>query len=179
MDLFLQVFDEGRITDSKGRLVDARNAIFIMTSNIGAGAKVVHKPIGFHAGEAACNEAKPEPMDDELKQHFRTELINRIDEVIRFNPLSTVAMEAIALRLLEEIADTASKKYGRSIRFDEGVAAHLGENAYSPEYGARNLKRMIQEEVELPLVRWLSDAADGDSCRCVWESGGIRFCREG
>ena len=173
MDLFLQVFDEGRITDSKGRLVDARNAIFIMTSNIGAGAKVVHKPIGFHAGEAACNEAKPEPMDDELKQHFRTELINRIDEVIRFASLSYEAMATIAQHMLEGIAAAIEVKHGRTIRFDAELAAYLGKKAFSPDYGARELRRLIEAEIELPLARWLKESSAELSIVCHLDSGAI------
>ena len=172
MDIFLQVFDEGRITDSKGRVVDARNAIFIMTSNIGAGAKVARKPIGFSAG-AVQNDPKPEPRDQELKGHFRTELINRIDEVIRFAPLSPEAMAIIAGHMLEGIAATIEEKHGRTIRFDAELAAHLGKKAYSPDYGARELKRLIEVEIELPLARWLKESRADKSIVCHLDSGAI------
>lgn len=172
LDLFLQVFDEGRITDSKGRVADARNAIFIMTSNIGAGAKVARKPIGFNVG-AAQDEPKPEPQDEELKGHFRTELINRIDEVIRFAPLSPEAMATIAQHMLEGIAAAIEAKYGRTIRYDPELAAHLGEKAYSPDYGARELRRLIEAEIELPLARWLKESRADKSIVCHLDSGAI------
>lgn len=172
MDLFLQVFDEGRITDSKGRVVDARNAIFIMTSNIGAGAKGARKPIGFNVG-AAQNEPKPEPRDEELKGHFRTELINRIDEVIRFAPLSPEAMAIIAGHMLEGIAAAIEEKHGRTIRFDVELAAFLGEKAYSPDFGARELRRVIEVEIELPLARWLKKTNVDKSIVCHLDSGAI------
>lgn len=172
MDLFLQVFDEGRITDSKGRVVDARNAIFIMTSNIGAGAKGARKPIGFNVG-AAQNEPKPEPRDEELKGHFRTELINRIDEVIRFAPLSPEAMAIIAGHMLDGIAAAIEEKHGRTIRFDVELAAFLGEKAYSPDFGARELRRVIEVEIELPLARWLKKTNVDKSIVCHLDSGAI------
>lgn len=172
MDLFLQVFDEGRITDSKGRVVDARNAIFIMTSNIGAGAKGARKPIGFNVG-AAQNEPKPEPRDEELKGHFRTELINRIDEVIRFAPLSPEAMAIIAGHMLDGIAAAIEEKHGRTIRFDAELAAFLGEKAYSPDFGARELRRVIEVEIELPLARWLKKTNVDKSIVCHLDSGAI------
>ena len=172
LDLFLQVFDEGRITDSKGRVVDARNAIFIMTSNIGAGAKVARKPIGFNVG-AAQDEPKLEPQDEELKGHFRTELINRIDEVIRFAPLSPEAMATIAQHMLEGIAAAIEAKHGRTIRYDPELAAHLGKKAYCPDYGARELRRLIEVEIELPLARWLKESRVDKSIVCHLDSGAI------
>ncbi len=172
MDIFLQIFDEGRITDSKGRTVDARNAIFIMTSNIGAGVKVARKPIGFNAG-AVQNDPKPEPRDEELKGHFRTELINRIDEVIRFAPLSPEAMAIIAGHMLEGIAAAIEEKHGRTIRFDAELAAYLGEKAYSPDYGARELRRLIEAEIEVPLAKWLKKFKVDNSIVCHLDSGAI------
>lgn len=152
MDIFLQVFDEGRITDSKGRLVDARNAFFIMTSNIGGGAHVVRQRIGFNADEDDGG-SEPEPIDEELKGHFRTELINRIDEVIRFKPLSEDAMVAIASYMLACFVNAVDLEYAADVELGESVAAYLGKKAQSPEFGARNLQRLIQEEIELPLVQ--------------------------
>jgi ATP-dependent Clp protease ATP-binding subunit ClpC len=178
MDLFLQVFDEGRITDSKGRTVDARNAIFIMTSNIGAGAKVERKPIGFNAG-AAQGEPGPEPRDEELKEHFRTELINRIDEVVRFNPLSEEAMAAIAQHMLDGMAAAIRENHGRTIRFDAELAQYLGKKAYRTDYGARELRRVMEEEIELPLARWIRDSREECSIDCRLASGAICFAVDG
>lgn len=172
MDLFLQVFDEGRITDSKGRVVDARNALFIMTSNIGAGPEVARKPIGFNAGEAQDEEG-PEPQNEELKGYFRTELINRINEVIRFNPLSEAAMADIAQHMLNEISSSVEMKYGRKIRFGEELAAYLGSKAYNPAYGARELRRVIEAEIELPLAKWLRDSREEKTIVCLLKSGVI------
>lgn len=178
MDIFLQVFDEGRITDNKGRLVDARNTLFIMTSNIGAGAGAVRKRIGFNAAEDDVG-GDPEPIDKELKGHFRTELINRIDEVIRFKPLSPKSMAAIAQHMLEEIAASVEEKHGRAIRFDADLAEHLGEKAYSPDYGARELRRLIEAEIELPLAKWLKDSLANKSIVCHLASGAICFAADG
>jgi ATP-dependent Clp protease ATP-binding subunit ClpA len=174
LDLFLQVFDEGRITDSKGRVVNARNAIFVMTSNIGAKAQVAHAPIGFNAGaEKADKMPELELIGDELKMHFRTELINRIDEVVQFKPLSMEAMAVIAQHLLDGIAGSIQEKHGKTIRFDGELAVYLGRKAYSPDYGARELRRLVEAEIELPLARWIRDSCGDDSVVCRLASGAI------
>ena len=118
-----------------------------------------------------------EPIGDELKRHFRTEMINRIDEVIRFRPLSSEAMNNIAVGMLEEIAAGVVDKYGRAVEFAEGLAAYLAEKAYSPEFGARNLRRVVQEEVELPLARRIASSTKQTAIRCALKSGAVR-CEE-
>lgn len=174
MDIFLQVFDEGRITDTKGRVVDARNAIFIMTSNIGAEEKAVRNPIGFNAGEGS-GEEKLDLQDEVLKGHFRTELINRIDEVVRFKPLTMEAMATIALHMLADITQALKGKYGAVLQFDEEVGAYLAKKAYSPEFGARNLRRIIQEDIELPLAKRITESGAKHVIQCSMRSGQIRY----
>jgi len=177
LDIFLQVFDEGRITDSKGRVVDASNAIFIMTSNIGGGPQAVRKPIGFNAGPE-LEKAVTEKIGDDLKGHFRLEMINRMDEIIRFLPLTQTVMDGIAQHMLDGLAEVVRRKYGRELRFGDGVAEYLGKKAYSPEFGARNLHRVIQESIELPLAKWIANESDGQDILCRLEADKISLLAE-
>ncbi|MCX6996641.1 MAG: ATP-dependent Clp protease ATP-binding subunit [Kiritimatiellaeota bacterium] len=151
LDLFLQVFDEGRLTDAKGRTVDARNAVFIMTSNLLAGQAAVMPKLGFNQS----TKASAPPVLDELKKFFRIELLNRVDEIVVFQALEKDAAAKIVAMLLEEISAAVAAKYGRKLTFDDAVITLLVERGCSAEFGARNLRRVVQELVELPLSKLL------------------------
>jgi ATP-dependent Clp protease ATP-binding subunit ClpC len=152
LDLFLQVFDEGRITDAKGRVIDARNAIFIMTSNLGAAKKLKPKALGFNAAAAEPEETSD---DSDLKAAFRTEFINRIDEIIRFNPLSLSAFQDIAVVSMKRIAASLLQRYQIEFSCENDALAALCREAFSEQYGARNLHRIIEQRIEKPILEAL------------------------
>lgn len=141
-DLFLQLFDEGRITDSKGRTVDARNSIFILTSNI---QPEKHKGLGF----VADNDSTDKPSE-ELKRYFRPELINRIDEQIVFRPLGKGDSMGILRIMLGEIVGGLSKQ-GVLLQVTEEAEEYLILKGYSSQFGARELRRTVERLVQAPL----------------------------
>ncbi|MBM3332197.1 ATP-dependent Clp protease ATP-binding subunit [candidate division WOR-3 bacterium] len=147
MDMFLQVFDEGRLTDSKGRTADARNAIFIMTSNLASRPRE-EKHIGFVPQEPAAAKAS---WVAAVGRHFRPEFINRIDEVVAFWPLSEDAVRTILKPMLDEIRDRLREQYGVAIEFGEGTENYIVSVGYSPALGARELRRTVERLVQAPL----------------------------
>lgn len=151
LDLFLQVFDEGRITDAKGRNIDAKNAIFIMTSNVGAQAVKSRNPIGY----SPSPEVNPKPAihgGDFLRGHFRPEFLNRIDDIIQFVPLSVDVFRAIASLMLGRLGKALQQKHGINLHIDSDALKAICNEAFSESYGARNLKRVIAARVEQPLA---------------------------
>jgi ATP-dependent Clp protease ATP-binding subunit ClpC len=147
-DLFLQVLDEGRLTDSKGRTADARNAIFIMTSNIPADKKA----LGFRFEDSA--ESKRAVFDG-VKERFRPEFINRINEQVVFRPLSEADVKAILRPMLEGIAQSLAEKYRKVLRVTEAAVELIAAQGYSEEYGVRHLRRTVETLLEAPLSRMI------------------------
>jgi len=144
-DLFLQVFDEGRLTDSKGRTADARNAIFIMTSNIAADRQAA---IGFELQD--IEETKTKVLD-EVKKRFRSEFINRIDEQIVFLSLSQEDVKRILLSILDEIATKLQQQHAVTLHVAESAMDLLARRGHSPEYGVRELRRTVERLIQVPL----------------------------
>lgn len=145
LDLFLQVFDDGRVTDSKGRTVDTKNSIFIMTSNI---QPETVKKFGFIAKEEKESEAT---IKTEIKKYFRPELINRIDEQIVFRPLSEDNVREILKTILNEISDDLKNRYNVTLEYTVEAENLLTQKGYSPEYGVRELRRTVEKLVQIPL----------------------------
>lgn len=179
LDLFLQVFDEGRITDGKGRTVDARNAMFVMTSNIGSGTQKRGAPLGFNAAISEGQD-NPDPVDSEVKKHFRVELINRIDDIVRFSPLSEAALVDIARDFLGVLAGSLESRHGLRLEVPDDVVTNLCDKAHRTEFGARNLRRVIQEQVEIPVTQMIADGdTDGKTVlRCFVDGGKVRVIAE-
>ncbi len=144
MDVFLQVFDEGRLTDAKGRLADARHAIFIMTSNLPA-----DRDFGFRHKDTAESKRL---VFDEVERRFRKEFLNRIDEQIAFRPLDFRDVKTILERRLEEISQTSLNKHQKPVYFTGPVADVVAGQAYSEEYGARDVYRTVERLIESPLL---------------------------
>jgi len=142
-DLFLQVFDDGRLTDSKGRTADARNVIFIMTSNISADK---HADMGFMPSEQAGNDTL-----QEVAKRFRPEFINRIDDQIVFRSLSEEDVRKIVKPILAEICQTLQKQYQITLKVDEQAEILLAQAGFSPQYGVRELHRTVEKFVQIPL----------------------------
>lgn len=148
-NILLQVLDDGRLTDSKGRTVDFRNTVIIMTSNVGAAALKRNKYVGFTVEDDVKREYTDmkDKVMEELKKAFRPEFLNRIDEITVFHSLQKEHIQEI----VKLMAETLTKRLG-----DQGIEFHLTESAlekiaevgYDPEYGARPLRRALQREVE-------------------------------
>lgn len=131
-NLLLQVLDEGRLTDSQGRLVDFKNTVIIMTSNLGSDYIL---------------DGHKEMVDKLLHSTFKPEFLNRIDEIVYFNPLSKDTQRLIVKKMLDELKDRLKEQY-YSIDFDGSITYYVLNSAYSNEFGARPLKRFIQDQIE-------------------------------
>ena len=151
-DVLLQVLDDGRLTDGQGRTVDFRNTVLIMTSNIRSA--------------------------EDMREHFRPEFLNRIDEIVVFEPLDREQLAEIADLQLERLRDAAGRAeaLARADRRGQGLLAEAG---WDPAYGARPLKRAIQRLVENPLATRLLEGefAEGDTIRVDVEDGELVFER--
>ena len=143
----LQILDDGRLTDGKGRTVDFRNTIVIMTSNIGS-----QEILAFHEKGGEYDRMK-EAVLGMLRQHFRPEFLNRVDETIVFRALEREQVKEIAALLLDKLKARLTDTADMNLEWDDDVVAYLAEKGYDPAYGARPLKRVIQNEVETPLSR--------------------------
>ena len=142
-DLFLQLFDEGKLTDSQGRTADARNAIFVMTGNIRIG-----KGIGFHAQDDA---AAAEAALSVARQRFRPEFLNRIDEQIVFRPLGREDVRKVLEMHLSALEENLFETTGLTLQVEPEAREWLADTGYSPEYGVRELGRVIDRWVRGPL----------------------------
>jgi ATP-dependent Clp protease ATP-binding subunit ClpC len=142
-DLFLQVFDDGRLTDAKGRTADASNAIFIMTTNL-----VVARRMGF--GERESEEADAALLG-ELRRSFRSEFINRIDEVVVFRSLNEDDIRQILGSMVEEVCSALQKQHGVTLYVAPEAQLYLARAGYSQAYGARELRRTVDRLLQAPL----------------------------
>ncbi len=151
-NLLLQVFDNGRLTDAKGRTVNFKNTLIILTSNIGAQFIDKMEKIGFTSGERSENydDAKEKVMLS-LKDFFKPEFINRLDDIVLFDVLSK---EAIRKIVDIQVSDVKKRLAGRDIAISLTQSAYeaLGKEGYSPQYGARPLKRVIQNKILTPIA---------------------------
>ncbi len=141
-NILLQVLDDGRITDSQGRTVDFKNTILIMTSNIGSSYLLE----GINENGEITEEARNR-VEHELKNHFRPEFINRLDEIIMFKPLTRDNISGIIDILMDNLNDRVADK-DLSITLTEAAKDYITEHGYDPVYGARPLKRYLQKNVE-------------------------------
>ncbi|MFZ4702553.1 MAG: AAA family ATPase, partial [Candidatus Methylumidiphilus sp.] len=144
-NILLQVLDDGRLTDGHGRTVDFRNTVIVMTSNLASNR------IQELSGESNYAQMKSEVMDL-VGQYFRTEFINRVDEVVVFHPLMRSQIRAIANIQIQHLR---KRLLERDLELDitEAALDRLGEAGFDPVYGARPLKRAIQQQLENPLAR--------------------------
>ena len=152
LNMLLQVLDDGRITDSQGRTVNFENAIIVMTSNAGSEGTV--GGLGF--GRSEQDQTKEKTMKA-LRGFLRPEFINRVDEIITFNHLSKENFLGIADIMLKELSDSLAAR-GLTLTWDSAVREYLVEKAYSVTYGARNLRRTIQKELEDPISERIIDS---------------------
>ena len=152
LNVLLQVLDDGRITDAQGRVVNFENTIVVMTSNAGSEGRVA----GLGFGRTQNEQVKEKTMGA-LREFLRPEFINRVDEIITFNHLSEENFRGIADIMLKELSDNLSNR-GLTIKWEESVKDLLVKKAYSTVYGARNLRRTIQRELEDPISQKIIDS---------------------
>nr|YP_009675053.1 putative regulatory subunit of ATP-dependent Clp protease [Rhizochromulina marina]QDH81904.1 putative regulatory subunit of ATP-dependent Clp protease [Rhizochromulina marina] len=182
-NLLLQILEDGRLTDSQGRLINFKNTLVILTSNIGA--KSIEKSddgLGFDASEDEVREAHQRVSDlvhDELKQFFRPEFLNRIDEIIVFQPLTRKDIKQIADIMLKEIVARV-KEQGLDLEITESARDKLAMDGFNPTYGARPLRRTIMSSLEDKLASLMLTASseDGTSYLVDVESDQIRVTRK-
>jgi ATP-dependent Clp protease ATP-binding subunit ClpB len=145
-NVLLQVLDDGRLTDNKGRVVNFKNTIIIMTSNIGSLLiQEACEGVTERNVEAVTEKAKVEVMNL-LRQTIRPEFLNRVDEIIMFHPLMKREIRNIINIQLNQLKKLVAES-GIQLRFSEYLVDYLAENGYDPQYGARPLKRLIQKEI--------------------------------
>ena len=171
-NVLLQVLDDGRLTDGQGRTVDFRNAVVIMTSNLGSSV------IQEHVGEKNYVRMKSAVMEI-VQQNFRPEFINRIDDIVVFHPLGTAQIRAIVDIQLGQLRRRLIDR-GLDLQLDDRARDLLGEAGFDPVYGARPLKRAIQQQIENPLAQQLLQGlyAPGDRIRVgIDEQGRLSFSK--
>ncbi len=164
-NILLQVLDDGRLTDAKGRTASFKNTIIIMTSNIGTEALTNQAVIGFRAqtddekdqAESRFNQIKHD-VTEELKKHFKPEFLNRLDEVVVFHPLTKDQLKAIVAIQLERVKARLADR-GITLAIDEKAHDYLIDKGYDPNYGARPLKRIIQQEILDKLALMMIDGS--------------------
>ena len=175
----LQILDDGRLTDGHGRTVDFRNTVVIMTSNVGTAGLSLHAgPLGFRpAGRAGAATSRHDDLRtrilDALKQAFRPEFLNRIDEIIVFKRLEREQLRAVVEKMLRELRGRLEERQ-ISLELSDGAKDWLLERGYDEVYGARPLRRLIQREVENVLARraLAKEVGDGDQVRVEVEGEG-------
>ena len=149
-NILLQVLDDGQITDSNGRKVDFKNTVIIMTSNAGAQRILAPKNLGFttESNTVKDHERMKNKVMEEVKQLFKPEFLNRIDGVLVFHTLEKEQQKQIVRLLLRELSDRVKETPGFELQFSDEVVDYILEKGYNPQYGARPLRRTIQNELE-------------------------------
>jgi ATP-dependent Clp protease ATP-binding subunit ClpA len=150
LNLFLQAFDEGWLTDGRGSRAYLSDAIVIMTSNVGSEHfRKLRNPLGFVSREVAVDQVQADIRRD-VERRFSPEFLNRIDEVVLFSPLTSEEARAIAVQYLSTIGG-ALQKAGKTLQIDDDALALIAAQGYSPAHGARFLKRAIDERIKVPI----------------------------
>ncbi len=149
-NILLQIMDDGRLTDSKGRLVDFRHSIIIMTSNVGTQWKGA-KSLGFSSSEEMDKNLENNRLDEAIKKIFRPEFLGRLDQIIHFNPLTKEQLGEIAVLLIDKLSDNLVDE-GLKVELTPDAIKALVEKSYDPKLGARPLVRAIQNMIEDPIA---------------------------
>ncbi|MEE2048383.1 AAA family ATPase, partial [Nocardiopsis tropica] len=168
-NLLLQLLDDGRLTDGQGRTVDFRNTVVVMTSNLGSEAITGGGPMGFTADGQMDPDTEQRVMR-RLREEFRPEFVNRIDEVIVFKQLGNEELAQITRLMLESLEQRLRAK-DITVRFTDEAVAWLAEQGYQPAYGARPLARTIQRTVGNRLSRMVLDGQVVPGDRVIVDAG--------
>ena len=174
-NILLQVLEDGRLTDSKGRTVDFKNTIIIMTSNVGA-QRFMNNKIGFDANNTKEYEDMKSSMMDALKESFRPEFLNRIDDIIVFTKLTDEDTRKIAGLMLKNVAKRLDER-DIHLEWDDDVVTLMAKEGISDTYGARPLRRMIQQKIEDALSEEILEGkiVFGDRVRMIAQGEDVRF----
>ncbi len=180
-NIMLQVLEDGILTDSQGRRVDFKNTVIIMTSNVGASVMSQGRSLGFSEAADSSNDKKASDarVMGALKQTFRPEFINRIDDIIIFNKLTEENIEQIASLMLGEVAKRISD-LGITVEFDTSVVKLVSHEGFDEVYGARPLRRAIVRMIEDAFSTEMLEGRikGGDTVRAIAEEGAVRFLVE-
>jgi ATP-dependent Clp protease ATP-binding subunit ClpB len=171
-NVLLQILDDGRLTDGQGRMVDFKNTVIIMTSNIGS-----ERILEFSGKtDSASYDVMKEAVLTEMRHHFRPEFLNRVDEIVVFHSLTEADLKKILGVQLERLRSRLAERH-IEIELTEVATTHLAREGYDPVYGARPLKRAIQKELETPIGRRLlaGEIKDGDKVIVGWKDGNFTF----
>ena len=171
LNILLQILDDGEVTDAHGRKVNFENTVIVMTSN--AGSDKATRPVGF--GRSADDQGRERTMKA-LREFLRPEFINRVDEIVYFHQLTEENFAAIARIMLDELQASLKEK-GYSFSYDDALVSHLVHSSYSAAYGARNLRRCIQKELEDPMAARIIDSFEHPitQLRATAEDGKVRL----
>ncbi|MBW8008379.1 ATP-dependent Clp protease ATP-binding subunit [Lactobacillus helveticus] len=175
-NLLLQVLDEGFLTDSKGRKVDFRNTIIIMTSNLGSRTLFDSKAVGFNADKVDQAKVRQAKVQQAIKQFFRPEFLNRIDETIIFDELTKRQLRDIVTLLTHKLVVRLQKK-GITLRISRAALDKIVKDGYDPENGARPLRRAIQNDIEDKLAEMLitGEVKANDTLKIGSQHGHLKF----
>ena len=179
-NLLLQIMEDGRLTDGQGRTVDFKNAVIIMTSNAGARALLDSKPLGFATSEKQVNDGRKSAVLEEVKRIFRPEFLNRIDEILVFDPLGEAELRQIVEQMLKELSGRLQEN-GLDIKVTDEAKAELLKAGKDTRYGARPLRRALRKLVEDPVsdLYLASELKRGDTILTrTDEAGKIYFDKE-
>ena len=176
-NILLQVFDDGRLTDGKGRVVDFTNTIIIATSNLGS--DIIQRRLKARDAAGEEYEKTRAEVMDVLRGHFRPEFLNRIDEIIVFHALGKEEIRHIVGLQLERVARNAASQ-GVTLTYDQALIDHFAQEGYKPEFGARELKRLIRSELETALAREMLGGGIGkdDHANARWDEKAERVSFE-
>ena len=175
-NLLLQVLDEGFLTDSKGRKVDFRNTVIIMTSNLGSRTIFENKAVGFTAGNEDQAKLRADRVRQALKQFFRPEFLNRIDETIIFEELDNKQLRQIVTLLMHKLITRLQHKE-IEVKISRAALDKIAKDGFDPENGARPLRRVIQNEIEDQIAEMLINGklATGDTLKIGSNRGKLKF----
>jgi ATP-dependent Clp protease ATP-binding subunit ClpC len=165
-NVLLQLLDDGRLTDGEGRTVDFTNTVVVMTSNLGAGE--AKRPLGFTASAA---DPADERMREAAKRAFLPEFLNRIDEIVVFEPLTETQVERIGELICARIGDRLREEHGVELEVEPALVARLAREGFDPEFGARPLKRHIRRTLEKELTRAILDGRITDGVQVLAREG--------
>jgi ATP-dependent Clp protease ATP-binding subunit ClpB len=181
-NILLQVLDDGRLTDSQGRVVNFKNTVIIMTSNIGSQIILEHQlKLSLEGGDREVYyEQVKEKAFGILREHFRPEFLNRVDEIVVFNPLRTDELTKIVDIQVERIKKRLEEKKLK-LELTDDAKEHLARVGYDPTFGARPLKRLIQKELENELARELlsGNFTEGDTIKADYDGDKVIFSKVG
>ncbi|EDY84001.1 ATPase, AAA family [Verrucomicrobiia bacterium DG1235] len=168
-NIMLQILDDGRVTDSQGRMVDFKNTIVIMTSNLGS-------QFLLEQGGGALSESTKESVMTELRHHFRPEFLNRIDETVIFKPLDLEDIEKIVVLLLADLNRNLEERR-ITVELDDAALKWVAVKGFDPVYGARPLRRFIQRSIQTDLAKAIisGEISDGATARFIVEDGSLKL----